>query len=423
VELTQQEKELLEGRHGRTLQKIMKSLVLYGRAVGATKLVAIEGPGHFALAGPELTTGPDQGFLDELTEAGLKTPFPFTLDPRGVSDFKGFDLNSEQKRHFEGHFESQAKFDESMLKLGLRDGGNAYTCTPYLSEVGNTPEKGTVLAWSESSCVVYANSILCARTNRNGVMLDLLSNLAGKTPLYGFLTDEGRKACRLIDLVTSDLPHPQLLGGAIGVKVLEDVPYIRGLDRFLGCGLNERSLDYLKEMGAACAAIGAVGLYHVENITPEAVEQALDLMLPEYRNYTIDDRELLDLRSSYPNLWQDKKAAPRRCLVGCPHLSLRELRWWADGINQSLARKNKGRVAVDTFICAAPQVLSRLEAERGTYERLIKAGVRLSSFCLECYMNNPHCSAEPIITNSNKLRAFTSARFYPDEELLEIVTG
>jgi len=382
VELTQQEKELLEGRHGRTLQKIMKSLVLYGRAVGATKLVAIEGPGHFALAGPELTTGPDQGFLDELTEAGLKTPFPFTLDPRGVSDFKGFDLNSEQKRHFEGHFESQAKFDESMLKLGLRDGGNAYTCTPYLSEVGNTPEKGTVLAWSES-----------------------------------------RKACRLIDLVTSDLPHPQLLGGAIGVKVLEDVPYIRGLDRFLGCGLNERSLDYLKEMGAACAAIGAVGLYHVENITPEAVEQALDLMLPEYRNYTIDDRELLDLRSSYPNLWQDKKAAPRRCLVGCPHLSLRELRWWADGINQSLARKNKGRVAVDTFICAAPQVLSRLEAERGTYERLIKAGVRLSSFCLECYMNNPHCSAEPIITNSNKLRAFTSARFYPDEELLEIVTG
>lgn len=414
---------MLDGRHGRTLQKIMKSLVLFGRAVGATKLVAIEGPGHFALAGPELTTGPDQGFLDELTEAGLRTRFPFTLDPRGVLDVREFDLNSEQELHFAAQFESQAKFDESMLKLGVRDGENAYTCTPYMPEVGNTPEKGTILAWSESSCVVYVNSILGARTNRNGAMLDLLSNLAGKTPLYGFLTDAGRKARWLIDLETSDLPHPQLLGGAIGAKVLEDVPYIRGLSKFLGSGLNERSLDYLKEMGAACAAIGAVGLYHVENITPEAVDQGTDLLLREHRKCILDDQGLFDLRSSYPDLWRDKEVAPKRCLVGCPHLSLRELRWWADGISQSLAQKNTSRVGVDTVLCAAPQVLSRLRAERGTYEKLTKAGVKLSSFCLECYMNNPHCAAEPIITNSNKLRAFTSARFYPDEELLDIVTG
>jgi predicted aconitase len=423
VELLQQEKELLDGRHGRILQKIMKTLVLYGQAVGAAKLIEIEGPGHFALSGPELTIGPDQDFLDELTASGLKTRFPFTLDPRGVLDFQELGLNTAQANHFRAQLDSQAKFDKSMLKLGLRDGENAYTCTPYLPEVGNIPKQGTILAWSESSCVVYVNSILGARTNRNGAMLDLLSNIVGKTPLYGLLTDEGRKARWLIDLKTTELPHPQLLGGAIGLKVLEDVPYIKGLDRFLGSELTLKCLDYLKEMGAACAAIGAVGLYHVEHMTPEAIDQTTALLLPNHQRYAIDDGELHDLRTSYANIWQAQDAVPRRCLIGCPHLSLRELRWWADGISQSLARKNRGKIAVDTVICAAPQVLERFKVERGPYESLTGAGVKLSVFCLEGYMNNPHCAGEPIITNSNKLRTFTSARFYPDEELLELVTG
>jgi predicted aconitase len=414
---------MLDGRHGPILQKIMKSLVLFGRAVGAPRLVSIEGPGHFALASPELTTGPDQSFLDQLTEAGLETPFPFTLDPRGILDSEPFDVNRAQMHHFEAQVAPQAKFDESMLKLGLRDSEDAYTCTPYLPEVGNIPERGAVLAWSESSCVVYANSILAARTNRNGVMMDLISNLAGKTPLYGFLTDAGRKAGWLVQLKTSGLPHPQLLGAAIGVRVMEDVPYIRGLDRFLGRGLGENSLDYLKEMGAACAAIGAVGLYHVENMTPEAVDLAANLLLPDHGSYIIDDRLLKDLRNSYPNLWQDHDAVPRRCLIGCPHLSLRELQWWADEISRSLARKKRSKTAVDTILCAAPQVLRRFRSERGGYERLTRAGVKLSTFCHECYMNNPHCAKEAIVTNSNKLRAFTSARFYPDHELLEIITG
>jgi predicted aconitase len=119
-----------------------------------------------------------------------------------------------------------------MLQLGLKD-VEAYTCTPYLAEVGNIPRRGARLAWSESSCVVFANSVLAARTNRNAAVMDILCNIAGKTPLTGFLTDEGRRANWWVEVTTRSLPNPQLLGAAIGMKVMEDVPYIVGLDLLL----------------------------------------------------------------------------------------------------------------------------------------------------------------------------------------------
>ena len=175
-----------------------------------------------------------------------------------------FNLTEEQESEFLQMFAEQAQYDACMKDLGLRD-DICYTCTPYFSQIGNLPEKDMVLAWSESSCIIFANSVLGARTHRNAAIIDLLSNIAGKTPLSGLLTDEGRKANWLIELQINRLPHAQLLGALIGSKVLEDVPYIRGLNQFLSPDLDALTIDYLKEMGAACAAVGgAVGLYHVE---------------------------------------------------------------------------------------------------------------------------------------------------------------
>ena len=301
IKLTQEEQGILQGKQGPTMQRVMKTVVLYGEALGAERLVDIEGNGHFVISWATPGIAPSLEMLEELVTTGLKTKYPFTLDPKAPLDFENLSLRPEQERLLEKLYRDQGRYDDRMLQLGLRD-TDAYTCNPYQAEVGNIPKRDTILAWSESACVIFANSVLGARTNRNGAIIDLLTNIVGKTPLADLLTDEGRRATWLVDVKTAQLPNPQLLGAAIGRKVLADVPFIVGLDRFLGSGLSEETLDYLHEMGAACATYGAVGLYHAENITPEAVDQGTELLVPDHTTYVIDDQELQDLLSSYPVL-------------------------------------------------------------------------------------------------------------------------
>ena len=125
---------------------------------------------------------------------------------------------------------SKQEFYEAQLeKLGLMD-KNAFTCTSYMSEVGNTPKKGDVLSWAESRAVVYANSVFGARCNRNSGIIDIMGSIVGYVPYFGLLTDEGRKATWVIKIATTKKPEAQLLGSAIGMKVMEDVPFIIGLD-------------------------------------------------------------------------------------------------------------------------------------------------------------------------------------------------
>ncbi len=421
MRLAPDEQRLLDGESGPTLQKIMRTLVLYGEALGAERFVDVEGGGHFALHHVLPGIGPRPEMLDELVAAGLKTKFPFTLDPHPPLDFENLELRPDQEDEFRRMFQAQSHFDACMRQLGLRD-PDAYTCTPYLPEVGNAPKRGTILAWSESSAVIFANSVLGARTNRNAVIMDLLSNLAGKTPLTGLLTDAGRCPTWHVEVRTSALPDPQVWGAAIGKKVMEDVPCITGLDRFLGQGLTARARDYLKEMGAACAAIGAVGLYHVENITPEACDPQRGWTVPDAPLYPITDDELQLQRAGYRVMWRDAAAKPQRCFIGCPHLSLPELYAWTEAIQRTLQRAGRRQVAMPTLIAAAPQVLRQFRVDTAAYEQLLGTGVKLSATCLEACLDNPLLASEAVATNSNKLRAFTTARLFSDAELLEIMT-
>jgi hypothetical protein len=192
----------------------------------------------------------------------------------------------------------------------------------------------------------------------------------------------------------------------------------------LGSGLNERTVDYLKEMGAACAAIGAVGLYHVENITPEAIDLGAKLLTRQHKTQMIGDIELKELIASYPVMWKRKNAQPKKCLIGCPHLSLGELRWWTDQISRALRSHGRKKVAVKTILCAAPQVIARYQTDQDARRQLRRIGLKLSPTCPEAYMDNPLCAREAVVTNSNKLRAFSTARLCGVEELLDlIVTG
>jgi predicted aconitase len=419
LRLTRPERGILDGKKGEVWQKVMKTVALYAEACGARRMVPINGAAHMVISQAMEGLGPRIEMLEELVGAGLKIGLPFTVDPKPI-DERGPDWTREQKKAFQKLYGRQSDFEALLKKLGLRD-DDAFTCTCYLPQVGNIPRRGAYLAWSESSAVVFANSVLGARTNRNGAIMDLLCNLTGRAPFFGLLTDRGRKAAWLIEIKTSGLPEAQVLGGIIGKRVGGAVPYLTGLDVFLGSRLNQATVDYLKEMGAACAALGAVGLYHVENITPEACDQKRRLLTEDCQTLIIRDADLLAARKSFPVLWTNKRARPYLCLVGCPHLSLRELYWWAGNLSRVLREFGRSRIQVRTILCAAPQVLKAFRKRGRVYQKLVRAGVELSGVCSEQVMNNPHVSDKAVITNSNKLRAYTTARYFPSQELLGIL--
>lgn len=422
IRLTPEERALANGDGGPVLQKAMQTVIRYGEALGAERLVDISGPGHFVIAYAIPGIAPSMEMLEELVAAGCKTKYPFTLDPRPPLDYENWLLDGKQVALLDEMYRDQPRYEDLMLLLGLRD-ADSYTCRPYLEEVGNIPRKGDILAWSESACVIFANSVLGARTNKNGAIIDLLCNIVGKVPLTGLLEDAARRATWRIDVRSGDLPPPQLLGAAIGKQVLADVPFVTGLDQFLDSGVDSGTRDYLHELGAACATAGAVGLFHVENITPEALDHGRDILVPEHRSCVIDDAVIGQLAASYPVLWLDKGAPPEKCYLGCPHLSLDQIAWWADSIQAALQERQQTKIKVATTICAAPQTLKKLNKTGSVLKQLDAAGVKFSAGCPMQLFDNDLAARSAIITNSNKLRAYTNARFFPDHEMVDILVG
>jgi predicted aconitase len=313
-------------------------------------------------------------------------------------------------------YSKQKDYEGQLKKVGLVS-DDAFTCTSYMDEVGNTPKFGDVLSWAESSAVVYANSVLGARCNRNSGIIDLFGSIVGYVPYFGLLTDEGRKATWIIEVVTAERPEAQILGSAIGMAVIEDVPFIKGLDTWLGSDLTGEVKDYLKDMGAATASNGAVGLYHVENLTPEAKTQGAALIADDARTMRIDDATLARVKAEYPVMWANPDATPKLCFVGCPHLSMAQLSEWTQKLSERLG---DGKVKIPTVFTAAPGVVDQF-ASTPDYTRLTEMGVIVSSICPLMYMNNPMCHKMPVITNSNKLRTYTSSRYCTDTEILEAI--
>ena len=145
------------------------------------------------------------------------------------------------------------------------------------------------------------------------------------------------------------------------------------------------------------------------------------MLFPKHSIYLISDDELRSQFISYPLLWTDRDAVPSRCFIGCPHLSLRQLIWWSDHLYKELQNRDQSKVSVETTLCAAPQVLREFESEGHAYAKLVNSGVKLSPTCSETIFETGLCTGKPIITNSNKLRAYTTARFFIDEDLVDII--
>ncbi len=421
MKLTKEQQEILDGKKGETLAKVMKTLVMYGDAFEADKLVPITSTyNHLVTSFGLKVMSPVYDLMQQLLDAGVTSGQKFSVDPRPLD--KRVPANCLQKLVFNKFmYTKQDFYEEQLKKLGLMD-ENAFTCTSYMDEVGNKPQKGDVLSWAESSAVVYANSVLGARCNRNSGIIDIMGSIVGYVPHFGLLTDEGRKATWVIKVETTKKPEAQLLGSAIGMKVMEDVPYVVGLDKWIGDELTPSATAYLKDFGAATASNGAVGLYHIDNLTPEAKELKEKLIVEGAKEYIIDDAELERVKNNYPVIWKNPNAKPKLCFVGCPHLSLEQLKDWTAKLEEELKKNGKSKVTIKTVFTAAPSVLEVFEKTEDA-KKLEEMGVVVSYICPLMYMNNPLCKKVPVITSSNKLRTYTTARYYTDEEILHTITG
>ena len=418
--LTDEQQAILNGSKGETMAKVMKTLVMYGDTFGAEKMVPVTSEyNHLVTSfGLKMMT-PVFQLMQQLIDAGAVSGQKFSVDPRPLD--KNVPANFLQNFIFNKiMYATQDSYEQQLKELGLMD-DNAFTCACYLDQVGNKPKKGDILSWAESSAVVYANSVLGARCNRNSGIMDIMGSIAGFVPYFGLLTDEGRKATWVVKVETTQKPEAQLLGSAIGMKVMEDVPYVTGMNRWLGTELNDDNCAYLKDFGAATASNGAVGLYHIADLTPEAKELGESLIAEGAKVYVIDDAELERVKANYPVMWKNPNAQPKLCFVGCPHMSMQQLKDWTVRVEEGLKASGNKKVLIPTVFTTAPAV--KAEFEKTEYAARLKAtGVILSYICPLMYMNNPLCKSMPVMTSSNKLRTYTTARYYTEDEILAKIT-
>ena len=418
--LTPEQQAILDGSKGEVMAKVMKTLVMYGDTFGADKMVPVTSEyNHLVTSFGLKMMGPVFDLMQQLIDAGAISQQKFSVDPRPLD--KNVPANFLMNFIFNNFmYSKQESYEEQLNKLGLMD-KDAFSCACYLDQMGNTPKKGDILSWAESSAVVYANSVLGARCNRNSGIMDIMGSIAGFVPSFGLLTDEGRKATWVVKVQCTKKPEAQLLGSAIGMKVMEDVPYIMGMEEWLGTELNDANKAYLKDFGAATASNGAVGLYHIANLTPEAKELGEALIAEGAQEYIIDDAELQRVQDNYPVIWKNADAKPKLCFIGCPHLSMQQLIDWTVNVEEGLKKNGLTKVTIPTVFTTAPAV--KKEFEKTEYAARLKAtGVILSYICPLMYMNNPLAGKMPVITCSNKLRTYTTARYYTEAQILDKIT-
>ena len=304
-------------------------MVALGRIYDADRLVPITSA-H--LSGVSYKTIGEGGidFLKEMSK-DAKVRVPTTLNPMGMDAERWKEMRVPER-----FSDRQLEIMRCYSSLGVR---TTCSCTPYLGD--NVPRKGDNIAWAESSALSYANSVLGARTNREGGPGALAAAILGRTPHYGLHLDENRAPTVVIEVedVTGVFEH-SLLGHAVGLSTGASVPYFKGI---------RPDHDELKIMAAAMAASGSVALFHVDGLTPEGGGRDLDGL--EVVRLTKKDLEEVRAKLSVDD-------APDLIALGCPHLSVKEIR--------ELARLVKGRPRpkeTEVWFCSSRSTVAQCPEE------------------------------------------------------------
>lgn len=342
--LTAEEQRMVRGDEGPGVARAMEIIVALGRIYDAERLVPVS---SVQVAGVSYRNLGDAGlaFLTEWAEEGARARVPATLNPAGI------DLQAWRELGFsEGFARRQLSVVQAYERLGVRP---ACTCAPYL--IGNRPRVGEHVAWAESSAVSYVNSVLGARTNREGGPSAMAAAITGRTAAFGLHLDEGRKASLKVEIrcPVTTLADFGALGFLVGREAQQRIPYFEGL------GTCTR--DKLRALGAAMAASGAVALYHVDGVTPEA--RRAEMLLSEHDTYVVDD-----LVPAYRALNAEAREIDL-VWFGCPHASLEEIVYMADLLDGR-------RVTSDLWITTARDIRGRALVE-GVVQAIEDSGGRV----------------------------------------------
>jgi predicted aconitase len=313
LELRASEHAMLQGDEGRAVQRAMEVIVALAKIYGAERLVPVT---SVQVAGVSYKNLGEAGlaFLREWAAEGARVRVPTTLNPAGM------DTRRWRALGFSETFASrQRAVIEAYTSMGIAP---TCTCTPYL--VGNQPRYGEHIAWAESSAVSFANSVLGARTNREGGPSALAAAICGRTAAYGMHLDRNRLAQFQIDVrcPLRTLSDWSALGYIVGRQVRNRVPHLILRDPGVGLPnidalIEDPTVDRLKTLGAAMAASGAVALYHISDLTPEAQDH--NVLAPEAQRVVVDD-----LSSGYATL-DGTGSQIDLVSIGCPHASSREI--------------------------------------------------------------------------------------------------
>ena len=393
LRLTAEEEAILAGDAGPGVQKAMEIVVALGQIYGAANLVPIA---SVQVSGVSYKNLGDAGlqFLEEWAGQGARARVPATLNPAGMDLVAWRDL---------GFPEAFARRQEAVIAayvaLGITP---ACTCTPYLA--GVVPEFDQHVAWAESSAVSYANSVLGARTNREGGPSALAAAITGRTARYGLHLDENRLATAIVDVRCPIHTEADLgaLGYLVGQRVGNGIPYLRFQDL-------EPGTWHLKTLGAAMAASGAVALFHVEGMTPEAERR--DVISPAAQSLIVDD-----LSAAYAALDGGEEMVDLVSL-GCPHASLAEL--------EAIASYLHGHRIKSTLWVTTARA-TRQAAEAAGYVAVIEAaGGRVVADTCMVVAPVAGLGFRTMATNSAKMAFYApahsglSVRFGPAEQCLE----
>jgi predicted aconitase len=347
--LTTSEQDMLAGKRGKATQKAMEILVALGKIYGAERLIPVT---SVQISGVSYTNLGEAGlqFLAEMAENGGKAKVLTTLNPAGMDleNWPVLGISEEFARN-------QKRVIDAFSRMEVI---TTCSCTPYL--FGNTPHFGEHIAWAESSAVCYANSVLGARTNREGGPSALASSLTGLTSLYGYHLDENRQPTLAVN-VADDLTgnhefgaFGKVIGEHIEKRRKGDIPYIQGI--------KQASIENLKSFCASIATYGGTTLFHMEGITPEATTMA-----PPKDSIDISYN---DIQKAIDSLTDSDSSAVDFVSLGCPHLTIGEI--------ARIAELLKGKRVTKEFWITTSRPIKHIADGMGYTQTIEKSGAKFA---------------------------------------------
>lgn len=378
LDLTPSDRAILDGRAGEAARQAMNIIVAMAAQQGATTLVDVT---QVHIDGCIYASPANLTFAERMAELGAKVRVPSTMNAISVDM-----ANWRAQGTPPSLGEPAARLAQAYVKMGCAP---TYTCSPYL--LATAPSGGETIGWSESNAVIFANSVIGARTAKHPDFLDLCIALTGRAPRAGVYLDEHRRPRRILEIdapaSVGDAFWP-LIGYMAGTAAPDRIPVLRGLSAL------KPGRDDLKALCAAFGTTSAAPMLHIEGITPEAA------LAP-----AADADTLVITREDLAAAWRGLNEGPEEVqlvAIGSPHASAQECRVFADEIEAAMAgRARNDEVAV--IVTAGRQVIDEI-AVNGVLQRLEQARVQVLPDICWCSISEPvfPTRTRAVLTNSGK---------------------